>query len=108
MLSKLDLIVHTPSNIIFNEGEVELYNNYSLTIDYNIDIEVATFKYIFEGSTQDNSLSPEEISIIENLIAKRDQARKTGNFEEADKIRDKLDKMKVSIKDIDGKTEWTK
>ena len=74
----------------------------------NIDKEVATFKYIFEGSTQDNSLSPEEINIIENLIAKRDQARKTGNFEEADKIRNKLDKMKVSIKDIDGKTEWKK
>ena len=76
--------------------------------DADIDLEVATFKYIFEGSTQDNSLSPEEINIIENLIAKRDQARKTGNFEEADKIRDKLDKMKVSIKDIDGKTEWKK
>jgi len=37
--SELDLIVPTPSNIIFNEGEVELYSYYSLTIDDNIDIE---------------------------------------------------------------------
>jgi cysteinyl-tRNA synthetase len=74
----------------------------------NIDQEVATYKYIFEGSNQDNSISVEDIKLIEQLIAKRNQARKNGNYEEADKIRDKLDKMKVSIKDINGKTEWTK
>ena len=76
--------------------------------DQNIDREVATYKYIFEGSNQDNSISAEEIKLIEQLIIQRNQARKNGNYEEADKIRDKLDKMKVSIKDIDGKTEWTK
>ncbi len=69
---------------------------------------MATYKYIFEGSNQDNSISAEEIKLIEQLITQRNQARKNGNYEEADKIRDKLDKMKVSIKDIDGKTEWTK
>ena len=37
--SELDLIVPTPSNILFNEGEVELYSYYSLTIDDNIGIE---------------------------------------------------------------------
>ena len=74
----------------------------------NIDWEVATYKYIFEGSNQDNSISVEDIKLIEQLITQRNQARKNGNYEEADKIRDKLDKMKVSIKDIDGKTEWTK
>ena len=74
----------------------------------NINREVATYKYIFEGSNQDNSISVEEIKLIEQLITQRNQARKNGNYEEADKIRDKLDKMKVSIKDIDGKTEWTK
>ena len=76
--------------------------------DENIDREVATYKYIFEGSNQDNSISAEEIKLIEQLITQRNQARKNGNYEEADNIRDKLDKMKVSIKDIDGKTEWTK
>ena len=76
--------------------------------DQNIEQEVATYKYIFEGSNQDNSISVEEIRLIEQLITQRNQARKKGNYEEADKIRDKLDKMKVSIKDIDGKTEWTK
>ena len=74
----------------------------------NINREVATYKYIFEGSNQDNSISVEDIKLIEQLITQRNQARKNGNYEEADKIRDKLDKMKVSIKDIDGKTEWTK
>ena len=80
-----------------------------LASDYqNIDREVATYKYIFEGSNQDNSISVEEIKLIEQLITQRNQARKKGNYEEADKIRDKLDKMKVSITDIDGKTKWTK
>ena len=46
--SELDLIIPTPSKIIFNEGEVELYKNYSLKNDSNINIEVDFIKSIFK------------------------------------------------------------
>ena len=46
--SELDLIIPTPSKIMFNEGEVELYRNYSLKIDSNINIEVDFIKSIFK------------------------------------------------------------
>ena len=72
----------------------------------NIENEIATFKYIFEGSNQDLSLSDDLIDEINALVKKRDAARNSGDYEMADKIRDKLSKMNVSIKDVDGKTEW--
>ena len=68
--------------------------------------EVATFKYIFEGSTQDTTIDKNTIQEIEKLINERNQARNDGDYVLADKIRDKLSKMNVSIKDVDGKTEW--
>ena len=68
--------------------------------------EVATFKYIFEGSTQDTTIDKNTIQEIEKLINERNQARIDGDYVLADKIRDKLSKMNVSIKDVDGKTEW--
>ena len=72
----------------------------------NIEKEIATFKYIFEGSNQDLSLSDEQVNEIKELVKKRDDARNSGDYDRADKIRDKLSKMNVSIKDVDGKTEW--
>ena len=68
--------------------------------------EVATYKYIFEGSNQDISIDDITVLEIEKLIAERNAARNTGDYALADKIRDKLSKMNVSIKDVDGKTEW--
>ena len=68
--------------------------------------EVATYKYIFEGSTQDTTIDGDTIKLIEELITRRNQARKDGDYALADKIRDKLSKMNVSIKDVNGKTEW--
>ena len=75
----------------------------SATFDPN---EVATYKYIFEGSNQDISIDDITVLEIEKLIAERNAARNTGDYALADKIRDKLSKMNVSIKDVDGKTEW--
>ncbi len=72
----------------------------------NIENEIATFKYIFEGSNQDLSLSDDLVDEINALVKKRDEARNSGDYKMADKIRDKLSKMNVSIKDVDGKTEW--
>ena len=68
--------------------------------------EIATYRYIFEGSTQDTSLDAETTKLIEVLIKERIVARNNGDYELADKIRDKLSKMNVSIKDVNGKTEW--
>ena len=65
-----------------------------------------TFKYIFEGSNQDLSLSDEQVNEINELVKERDDARNSGDYDRADKIRDKLSKMNVSIKDVNGKTEW--
>ena len=63
-------------------------------------------KYIFEGSNQDLSLSDEQVNEINELVKERDDARNSGDYDRADKIRDKLSKMNVSIKDVNGKTEW--
>ena len=71
-----------------------------------IEDEVATFKYIFEGSSQDTTIDKNTVLEIEKLINERNQARIDGDYVLADKIRDKLSKMNVSIKDVDGKTEW--
>ncbi len=75
----------------------------SSTFDPN---EVATYKYIFEGSTQDTSIDDTKIQEIEKLLKERNAARNEGDYELADKIRDKLSKMNVSIEDVNGKTEW--
>ena len=75
----------------------------SATFDPN---EVATYKYIFEGSNQDISIDDITVLEIEKLIAERNAARNIGDYALADKIRDKLSRMNVSLKDVDGKTEW--
>ena len=63
--SELDLIVPTPSNIIFNEGEVELYSYYSLTIDDNIGIEDNFVKSIFNDLIElNNNDSSEQLNKI--------------------------------------------
>ena len=63
--SELDLIVPTPSNIIFNEGEVEIYSYYSLTIDDNIDIEDNFVKSIFNDLIElNNNDSSEQLNKI--------------------------------------------
>ena len=43
---------------------------------------------------------------IELLIKKRDDARKSRDFQSADKIRDQLEQNNVILEDIDGKTTW--
>jgi cysteinyl-tRNA synthetase len=68
--------------------------------------EVATYKYIFEGSTQDTSIDASTVKLIEQLITERNQARIEGDYALADKIRDKLSKINVTIKDVNGSTEW--
>ena len=84
---------------------IRIMQNLVQTSTFDPD-EIATYRYIFEGSTQDTSLDAETTKLIEVLINERIVARNNGDYELADKIRDKLSKMNVSIKDVNGKTEW--
>ena len=74
--------------------------------NFNLEKEISTYKYIFEGSSQDLSISKEDEDKINQLIELRLTAKNNGDYETADNIRDELSKMNVTIKDIDGKTEW--
>ena len=74
--------------------------------DFNLEKEISTYKYIFEGSSQDLSISEADKDKIKHLIELRLIAKNNGDYETADNIRDELSKMNVTIKDIDGKTEW--
>jgi len=61
-----------------------------------------SFKYFQFG------ISQEEIKYIEELILKRDNAKKEKNFELSDKIRDELKNMNISIMDTSNGTLWEK
>ena len=74
--------------------------------DFDLEKEISTYKYIFEGSSQDLSISEADKDKIKHLIELRLIAKNNGDYETADNIRDELSKMNVTIKDIDGKTEW--
>ena len=74
--------------------------------NFNLEKEISTYKYIFEGSSQDLSISKEDEDKINQLIELRLTAKNNGDYDTADNIRDELSKMNVTIKDINGKTEW--
>jgi len=74
--------------------------------NFKLEKEISTYKYIFEGSSQDLSISKADEDKINHLIELRLEAKNNGDYQTADNIRDELSKMNVTIKDIDGKTEW--
>ena len=74
--------------------------------NFELEKEISTYKYIFEGSSQDLSISKADEDKINHLIELRLEAKNNGDYQTADNIRDELSKMNVAIKDIDGKTEW--
>ncbi len=76
--------------------------------DNDLEENISTFKYIFEGSDQDLSIDKKLSNEIEKLIEERNNARNNNDYEKADKIRDKLSEMNVKINDVNGKTEWEK
>ena len=53
-------------------------------------------------------ISNEEKNKIDEMISNREQLRKEKNFEDADKIRDKLNEMNVELIDHKGSTIWMK
>ena len=74
--------------------------------NFELEKEISTYKYIFEGSSQDLSISKAAEDKINHLIELRLEAKNNGDYQAADSIRDELSKMNVTIKDIGGKTEW--
>jgi cysteinyl-tRNA synthetase len=74
--------------------------------NFELEKEISTYKYIFEGSSQDLSISKADKDKINHLIELRLEAKNNGDYQTADNIRDELSKMNVTIKDIGGKTEW--
>ena len=74
--------------------------------NFELEKEISTYKYIFEGSSQDLSISKADEDKINHLIELRLEAKNNGDYQTADNIRDELSKMNVNIKDIGGKTEW--
>ena len=74
--------------------------------NFELEKEISTYKYIFEGSSQDLSISKAAEDKINHLIELRLEAKNNGDYQTADNIRDELSKMNVTIKDIGGKTEW--
>ena len=53
-------------------------------------------------------MTEDEKQKTDDLIASREQFRKEKQFEEADKIRDKLNEMNVELIDHKGNTIWMK
>jgi cysteinyl-tRNA synthetase len=51
-------------------------------------------------------ITDEEKEEVNQMIKKREEARKEKQFEEADKIRDRLNEMNVELIDHKGKTIW--
>ena len=65
------------------------------------------FRYIREEEAAFKSHRKIEDGPIINLIDARNTARKTKNFQEADRIRDELNKMGIELEDRrDGTTIW--
>ena len=76
-----------------------------------VDSESFIVAYKFLGldilDEKNSLLQPDlNVEVIENLIKERNEARNMGDFDKADKIRDKLLKMNIELKDMQGKTTW--
>jgi len=53
-------------------------------------------------------ITQKEKQEINNMISTREQLRKEKKFQDADKIRDKLNEMNIELIDHKGKTIWTR
>lgn len=55
---------------------------------------------------EDKVENEEDVALIEDLIAKRADAKKHKDFAQADKIRDELSAMGITIKDTREGVQW--
>jgi len=63
--------------------------------DFDLEKEISTYKYIFEGSSQDLSISKADEDKINHLIELRLEAKNNGDYQTADNIRDELSKSSI-------------
>ena len=54
------------------------------------------------------NITEDEIKSINNLITKREELRKSKQYEEADKIRDEISSLNIEILDHKTGTSWVK
>ena len=59
-------------------------------------------------NTESDAVTKSEERIISDLIREREEARKLKDFQRADCIRDKLNKMNINIEDSVEGTKWIK
>ena len=104
----------------------DLNTSLGLTVLYDVlksDLSAATKRYLVEdfdavlslglleaaervGASAENTLSPAEKAEIEDLIAKRAEARKNKDWAQADALRDELAARHVVMKDTPNGVEW--
>ena len=60
----------------------------------------------FKTQSKRSELNKVLIDKIEKLVQKRNNLRNTGQYVEADEIREELNEIGVTLKDKDGQTEW--
>ena len=100
--------LNTPGLITELNKIVKEYN--SLKVDReNIKIRLSLISKVL-GILQDetfNNISEEFKSKIDDLVAKRSNAKKNKNFELADAIREELLELGIEIKDSSDGTKWT-
>ncbi len=100
--------LNTPGLITELNKIVKEYN--SLTVDReNIKIRLSLISKVL-GILQDenfNNITEEFKSKIDDLVAKRSNAKKNKNFELADAIREELLELGIEIKDSSDGTKWT-
>lgn len=100
MISKAnDTLDKEPKNKSFKK---ELVANFEFINDTLGVAASDAFKYFQFG------ISKEQIENIEQLIYKRDEAKKNKDFETADKIREELTNMSISIMDTPNGVVWEK
>ncbi len=100
--------LNTPGLITELNKIVKEYN--SLEVDReNIKTRLSLISKVL-GILQDetfNNISEEFKSKIDDLVAKRSNAKKNKNFELADAIREELLELGIEIKDSSDGTKWT-
>jgi len=106
-LSIVDEYISNTNDIMNNESKNKaLKKELVASIDFVSEILGVgfqdSFKYFQFG------INEKEIKDIEDLINKRDEAKKDKNFELSDKIRDELKNINISIMDTANGTLWEK
>ena len=93
-------------NLVREVNRLSAENKLSKKISNNAKLEFERMLNILGLKIQ--QISNERKDEIDKMILNREQLRKEKNFEDADKIRDKLYEMNIELIDHKGRTVWMK